>query len=235
VPLHKVFEQVERVAADGRLPVVVFDLDSTLFDTAARNLRIVQEFSELRGEASLASIVGALTLADFGWSALDPLRARGVVDPGLLADLDAFWADRFFTDAYVLEDHAAPGAPAFVRGCYDRGALCYYLTGRHQGGMEAGTLQALIARGFPVLRGRTVLHLKPSFHLEDRAFKETAVREIRSLRGEVVATFENEPGNANLFRSAFPGALHFLVGGVRSPGGEAAHGELIAIQDFHPR
>jgi hypothetical protein len=229
---HDVFERIDRATQADRLPIAVFDLDSTLFDTAARNLRIVREFATERGDPALSAVVDALTLADFGWSIAEPLTARGVGDPALLDALNAFWFARFFTNDYVAEDHATAGAPAFVRACYERGALVYYLTGRHQGGMEAGTLAALMTRGFPVLRGRIALHLKPSFHMADRAFKESAIREIQSLRGEVVVTFENEPGNANMFRRAFPDALHYLVGTVCAPEPEDPHEHVIRIRDF---
>jgi len=229
---HAIFERIARATDADRLPVVVLDLDSTLFDTAARNHRILREFAVERNESALSTVVEQVALGDFGWSVTAPLTSRGYDDPAAFAALNTFWAQRFFTNDYVREDHATAGAPAFVRACYERGALIYYLTGRHQGGMEAGTLQALLVRGFPILRGRIALHLKPSFHMADKAFKETAIREIRSLRGEVVATFENEPGNANLFRHAFPEALHWLVGTVCSPDPEDLHADIARIQDF---
>lgn len=230
--LRHVFDRIGQAAAAGRLPVVVFDLDSTLFDTAARHHRILREFAREHGDPALLEGVAGIALADLGWSLTEPLKARGFDAPDLHRDLQEYWAARFFSDPYVLEDHASAGAPEFVTACYERGAFVYYLTGRHVGGMETGTLQALVSRGFPALRGRVALHLKPSFHLNDRAFKDTALEEIRSLRGEVVATFENEPGNANMFREAFPGALTFLVGSVHAPNPEPAHPDVIRIPDF---
>ncbi len=231
--LHDVYDRVDAVTEAGRLPVVVFDLDSTLFDTAARNHRILREFAEHHGDPALLAGVAGLALTDFGWDLMDPLRARGFDSPDLHGTLREYWAARFFTDAYVLEDHASAGAPEFVTGCYERGAFIYYLTGRHVGGMESGTQAALLRRGFPALRGRVALHLKPAAHLDDRAFKDTAIAEIRSLRGTVIATFENEPGNANMFRAAFPDALTFLVGSVHAPRPEPAHPAVLRIVDFH--
>ena len=52
------------------------------------------------------------------------------------------------------------------------------------------------------------------------------------LCGAVVATFENEPGNANLFLDAFPDALHFLLLTEHSPEAEAPRPELIQTDDF---
>jgi hypothetical protein len=98
--------------------------------------------------------------------------------------------------------------------------------------MEVGTVAALRSESFPFWRGRCVLHLKPSFEMSDRAFKDDAIGDVRSYLGEVVATFENEPGNANLFLSAFPEALHFLLMTVHSPGAEAPDPKLIKSDDF---
>lgn len=232
--LAQVYQRIEAAVARDRLPVVVFDLDSTLFDTAGRNLRILREFAEASAERhpGLAEHVGAVKIGDLGWSVVEPLQRRGFAEPEVLELLLAFWKERFFSNDYLLHDQPAPGAVSFVNGCHDRGALVYYLTGRHVGGMEIGTVRALTNHGFPFWRGRCSLHLKPSFSLPDRPFKEQAIRLVRSYHGDVVATFENEPGNANVFLAGFPEALHFLYGTVRSPEAEDPHADLVAIHDF---
>lgn len=230
--LTEVFERIDRVSAAGRLPVAVFDLDSTLFTTGPRNFAILQEFLRRPGRERIAAAAASLRPEDIGWNVQDCLRARGIGDAALWSELRRFWAERFFTDEYVLHDRALPGAAAFVTACHTRGALIYYLTGRHVGGMEVGTVAALRAEGFPFWRGRCVLHLKPSFEMADSAFKDDAVADIRSYRGVVVASFENEPGNANMFLRAFPEALHFLLTTVHSPNAEAPAAELIRSADF---
>jgi hypothetical protein len=98
--------------------------------------------------------------------------------------------------------------------------------------MELGTVRALTDRGFPFWRGRCVVHLKPSFEMNDRAFKDDALDDIRSYQGRVVATFENEPENANLFLRAFPDALHFFLETIHSPNAERPSPELIRSEDF---
>ena len=230
--LNEVLVRIDQIRRSQRLPVVVFDLDSTLFSTGPRNWAILQEFVALSSHAGLAEQIVGLRPEDIGWNVHDCLRHRGIGNPKLWAELQRFWADRFFSDSYLLHDRALPGSAAFVSACHTRGALIYYLTGRHVGGMEVGTVAALRSEGFPFWRGRCVLHLKPSIEMSDRAFKDDAVGDVRSYQGEVVATFENEPGNANLFLRAFPDALHFLLLTVHSPGAEAAHAELIESEDF---
>ena len=217
--LAEVLRRIESATAAQRLAVAVFDIDSTLYDTGPRNLRILEDFAESVRAArpAIDGWVERVRGADIGWNVMDALRRAGCDDESLLSQLKRFWGKRFFTDAFVVFDHPVPGAPAFVRACHDRGALVYYLTGRNVGGMELGTVQALVRDGFPWGSGRTVLHMKPDFATAVAEFKDQALHDIHSLRGEVVATFENEPGNANLFHRAFPGALSFLLETTHAP------------------
>lgn len=230
--LRRVIDRSAALASRGRLPVVVFDLDSTIFSTRPRNLRIVREFAMGRADAALDAVVARLVPDDFGWDVAAPLVRAGWESPDGVAALRQFWFDRFFTDEYVLTDTPHPGAVEYVNRVHAAGALVYYLTGRHVGGMEAGTARALTQHGFPLWRGRTALHLKPDFHLADKAYKDAALADIRSHHGDVVATFENEPGNANLFLRSFPDADHFLVLTEHSPEAEAPHPGLIQVPDF---
>ncbi|MBI5363967.1 MAG: HAD family hydrolase [Planctomycetes bacterium] len=232
--LREVFTRIDAASARGKLPVCVFDLDSTLFSTAPRNLQILREFAREHAalHPELGAIAARMQVADMGWNVHDDLARAGVTDAGLLAAVKEFWKERFFQDEYLLHDHEVPGAAAFVETCHAKGALIYYLTGRHVGGMEIGSVQALRRRGFPFWLGRCVLHLKPDFDMDDRAFKDDAIADIRSYRGEVVASFENEPGNANMFLAAFPEALHVLLLTMHSPGAEPPRRELVRTDDF---
>jgi haloacid dehalogenase-like hydrolase len=232
--LREVFRRIDAAVARDRLPLVVFDLDSTLFSTARRNLSILEEFvrSAAPRRPELEGILSTIGIDDMGWSIRESLERRGVHDAALLEELRAFWHARFFTDEYCALDEPTPGAVEFVTACHQRGALIYYLSGRHVGGMELGTVRALARHHFPYWRGRCAVHLKPSFDMEDRAFKDDALADIRSYHGTVVATFENEPANANLFVRAFPEALHFLLDTVTSPEPEEPSPDLIPSDDF---
>jgi len=232
--LREVLERVDASIAQDVLPLVVFDLDSTLFTTGPRNLRILREFAARGADRwpEVEAIVASLAVGDIGWGIDACLQARGLTDGSMLRELRAFWRPRFFSDEYLATDLPVPGAVEFVTACHDRGAMIYYLTGRHVGGMEIGTVRALGSHGFPYWRGRCVLHLKPSSAMGDRAFKDDALADVRSYRGRVVATFENEPGNANAFLRAFPEALHFLMQTVHSPGAEAPSPDLVPSDDF---
>jgi len=233
-PLNDVIARARELSAVGQLPIVVFDLDSTLFSTAQRNLRILREFgASVRGRwPHVEAGVAQLNVDQMGWNVSDSLHAVGVTDPVIDQALVAYWFARFFTDAYVRSDAPTPGAVAFARAVHDAGAFCYYLTGRDVGGMAQGTVAAITDAGFPFWRGRTSLHLKPTFEEDDHRFKLAALEDIRSHHGTVIATFENEPENANLFLAAFPDAQHFLLQTVHSPKPVVADERVVRIDDF---
>jgi hypothetical protein len=111
------------------------------------------------------------------------------------------------------------------------GAAVYYLTGRDEPGMGRGTRASLQAHGFPIEDGRCHLRLKPRFEDDDLEFKRQAVDEIRSA-GAVLALFENEPANANLFLQAFPDARVFFLETVCSPNPPPLLPGILRLRDF---
>ena len=150
--LNDVLHRIDDTVAEGGLPVLVFDLDGTLLDNRPRTLRILREFVSANPGRwpALDSIVAELTVDDLGYDARDAVRDRGFDDAEALEAFFGFWKDRFFTAAYLAEDVPTPGAVEYARACWDRGAHLYYLTGRHVGGMEAGTAESLARLGFPM-------------------------------------------------------------------------------------
>ncbi len=234
--LKDVIVRARKLSGRGALPVVVFDLDSTLLDTGHRNLRILREFAATEGAGfvGLAAAVERLTAADMGYDARDTLRARGFSDPQLLGQLFTFWYPRFFSDEYVMEDRPAPGAPEYVGAVHRSGAHVYYLTARHLEGMEWGTARSLTHHGFPLFQPRCTLHMKASQKITDSAFKEEALEGIRSQRGEVIAFFENEPGHANRLLADLPKAMGFLRLSVRSATAAEPDPGLVQFRDFRP-
>ena len=230
--LHQILRSIETTRASGKLPICVFDLDGTLLITRARTLGIMADFAHRTGRRALAEAVAGISVEEQQYSVLDPLQSRLPLSEAEKAAILSWWRGHFFTDAWCAKDPVFAGGPGFVRACHDRGALIYYLTGRHIHGMEAGTVQSLVAHGFPMFGGRAMLQLKPDFETEDEPYKEEAMRTIASLGGQVVATFENEPANAHIFADAFPGATHLLVGNTHRPDAPQPRPEIHHIHDF---
>jgi hypothetical protein len=213
-------------------PVMVFDLDSTLFSTQERNHVILHEFAtEIGAPDDFRAVLERIQPADMGWNVMDDLRRRGFRHEPTLGRLRSFWQSRFFRDEYLRHDLPLPGAATFVREAHDAGSTIYYLTGRDEPGMGRGTRASLAAHGFPVEGEKVHLRLKPRFEDDDLDFKRQAVDEIRSL-GEVLALFENEPANANLFIEAFPDARVFFLETVHSPNPPPLLPGIFRLRDF---
>jgi hypothetical protein len=196
---------LEQARALGPKALLAFDLDSTLFDNRPRQARIVREFGEARGIPELT----ACTSEHFssGWDLRGPMKDLGLSAErveALYPDLKAFWAERFFTSPYCLDDVAIEGAAEFVQAVVRTGALVCYVTGRHEG-MREGTEGALRQGGFPLPGGQVHLIMKPTLQVSDDDFKREAHARLPRM-GKVIAAFDNEPMHANDYRRNFPEA-----------------------------
>ncbi|TVZ28326.1 hypothetical protein JM83_3449 [Gillisia sp. Hel_I_86] len=236
--LQKVLDNVK---SSKKLPIVVFDLDDTLFSTARRNLTIIQNFSCDQGGAypDFAQIASKLKLEDMNWSVTTALEKAGLSSTSAsIKPFIGYWGSTFFTNGYDALDLPNPGAVDFANACHDAGALLYYLTGRAVGdrglnnGMGQGTTLALTNRGFPFWRGRCELNLKTNPKEQDFEYKARALTDIKSLQGNVVATFDNEPSNCAMFYQHFPDALNFWVKTTWNPLDKSPTDTLYTISDF---
>lgn len=213
---------LERVAthaaAHGRTPVVVFDLDATLYDNRPRTLEILMEYREqiLDTRPEVAEALASLTSERIDYLLSDTLRGCGITRADVVADVTRFWHERFFTDAYCQHDAPVEGAPEYVRACHEAGAIIVYLTGRDLPGMLIGTVSSLRDCGFPIGVAGTELVLKPDANLPDEAFKRGALPTLDRL-GEIAAFFDNEPANTNLAKAMFVDATIVLLETQRVP------------------
>jgi hypothetical protein len=230
---HAILEAAARAQAAGRDAVVVFDLDGTLYDNSPRTLRILQEFAHKHAteHPALYERLDTLSRADMAYRVADTLRSLGVVDEALIKDVERFWFERFFTDAYVIHDLPNPGAVAFVRALHTAGVVPAYLTGRDAPNMLLGTIQTLQRDGFPVGTVDTRIILKPEFKMADDVYKASVVQHLRAA-GEVVGVFDNEPGLCNLFHEAFPEACCVLLDTSHAPGAPPLASGLARVRDF---
>ena len=230
--LTDILASIESTAAQGILPVVVFDLDGTLFITRQRTLGILADFAERTGRTALAEAVASISVEEQKYSVLSPLADRIALSSEEKAAIIAWWRGHFFTDEWCAKDTVMAGGVEFVNACHARGAFVYYLTGRHIHGMEKGTVASLVGSGFPMFDGRAMLQLKPDFETDDEPYKIEAIQCIKALGGRVIATFENEPGNANLFQEGFPEAKNLLVGHTHRPDAPPPRAEILHVDDF---
>lgn len=216
----------------GRPPVVVFDLDGTLFDNGPRTWQILVEFAEAEGHAPLRKALDDMPRRALPYLLKDTLRKAGLhEDAQLLEKSGAFWKARFFTDDYQRYDEPLSGALKYAAALYEAGATIAYLSGRDAPNMLVGCAAALRKHGFPIGLPRTALVLKHRFEDLDLDFKREALGFMDDL-GAVVATFDNEPANCNLFAERWPGALHFFVETAHAPNPPPLHALVARVPDL---
>lgn len=211
----KTLAAVDAAVAGNQKPVVIFDLDSTLYKNVGRWAVIAREYGKSKGIKQLASLTAAQITYSFdpnnvlvNDAKLDPAVAKEI-----LPDFQAFWTQRFFNNDYVKYDAPLPGAAAFVKGLYDKGATVVYITGRDEQNMRTGTTAKLKSDGFPIDMARTALFMKQTPNKAetlpddvrrkaDTAAKEAVLSKVEQM-GTVVASFENEPATINLYFDHF--------------------------------
>jgi hypothetical protein len=231
--LHRVLRRVAEHPTRKPPPVVVFDLDATLFDNRPRTLDILMEWRAQHAaeDPDLAYALLTLDVDRVRYLLSDTLHACGIHRPDMVKRIGSFWHERFFADEYVSRDVALDGAAEYVRACYEAGAVIVYLTGRDIPGMLAGTITKLRDDGFPIAVAGTELVLKPDANMADEAFKRTALPTLERV-GDLVAFFDNEPANCNLAKGMYPHADVVLLETQRVPGAPEPDPRVEVVSDF---
>jgi predicted secreted acid phosphatase len=239
--LGEVIARTESHLKSGGVPVVVFDLDSTLFDVSNRSFQILREwlahpettqFSETRDRLS------TLETTDMRYSLEDVWEIKKI--PHAEAPFDhhfkhakQFWRKRFFNNDYLVHDQPTRGAVEFVQKLHAMGAWIVYLTGRDIPLMAFGTFDQLKQHGLPIEVERTRLILKPKRHLDDLEFKSKAAETISTL-GTVIASFENEPKNLIAMQKSFSkDTMNIFIDTVSSDQPAPSGKGIYRIEEFH--
>ena len=217
----------------GPAPLVVFDLDGTLYDNRPRTLQILMEYAdEVREEfPDVAECLTSLSGDGVRYLLSDTLRGVGVTDVHVVRDISSYWHERFFSDDYLHCDVPSEGAADYVNACHEAGAIVVYLTGRDVPGMLLGTVASLRDHGFPLGKAGVELVLKPDAGLADEAFKRMAVPTLGRV-GEVVGFFDNEPANCNTALGCFPDADVALLETQRVEGAPDPDDGIHHLMDF---
>lgn len=231
-------------------PLVLLDLDSTLYEVGPRTYQILKEWAETPEASRFSQVQEALVKMlpeHVGYSLKDTFTALDLdlnhnkmtsdFERGDLETVAAwesakkFWQARFFTSDYLKYDLVYRGAPEFTQEVYRLGAEVAYLTGRDEPGMGDGTRARLIKDGFPWGVPRTHLLMKAAGHMDDLEHKQEAAHYIRA-HGTLIASFENEPPNVVALQELFPEAMHVFMDTVCSDRPAAQGRDLFRIQNF---
>src|SRR4051812_45842770 len=129
---------LDKAKLAGPKGLLIFDLDSTVFDNRPRQSRIVREFGKVSGIKALEACKDSNW--DSGWDLKAALISCGLSAETAEQNFKAaknFWGARFFTSAYCADDIEIPGAPEYLHAVVKTGAQLVYVTGRHEE-MRAG-------------------------------------------------------------------------------------------------
>lgn len=218
---REVLDRVLALIRGHKRPVVLLDLDHTLYRNAPRTRAVLRALlPDLRGRIPEAAchLLEGLEEPRMGFSLRDTFRLNGIFpedpqwnDP--LQLLRKAWWPRFFSNEFIEHDAPYPGAPDFCRQLAGTGARLIYLSARSESAMGKGTRQNLQRDGFPV-RAPEDVWLKED-EVGDCAHKIRSVTRCLPL-GTIAASFENEPSNTAALWTAVPSAAHVFVDTVCS-------------------
>jgi hypothetical protein len=206
---HLTLEKIHAIAQkSGPRGLLIFDLDSTVFDNRPRQALIVREFGAAIGLTALTNCQPWHFTS--GWDLRGALVTCGV-SPGeaeaLYPALKEFWQERFFTSEYCKHDIEIVGAPRYLHALDYVKARVIYVTGRHEG-MRTGT-EACLERcrmPMPSRGGQVQLLMKPKLSEDDDDFKRNTHGDLKAM-GTVLAAFDNEPMHINDYAAKFPEAI----------------------------
>lgn len=224
--LGRITRQVRHLSRRGKRPVVVFDLDNTLFDPTFRATQILRHI----GRRNDVNVLKRFTYRGENAADLYKLVAQEVHDQGKLASMGRSFArlyDRL--GATGKGDRLAPGAVAYAQALHHAGAEIVYLTGREQR-YAARTQKTLRAVGLPAGSSRVNLMMRPASVHDVVAFKRSRLNAVAGL-GRVVATFDDDPANCQLFRTHFPRAKTVFVQLHDGPAKPTVAG-VVHLRDF---
>ncbi|MGZ3743549.1 MAG: HAD family hydrolase [Pseudobdellovibrionaceae bacterium] len=207
--LHQILVKIEEFQNQGLRSLVVFDIDSTLFDVSPRVEKILMDFaSDPANKAHFPEEVRLLkSIRTHGkdWGFKNALERAGLQGPPEFQQaLHKYWYQRFFSNDYLHHDLPYAGAVEYVNAVANKGAEVVYLTGRDVERMGPGSALTLAQVGFPLDSQRSRLVLKPDKSMNDAEFKTDWFTNLPENHYAHVWFFENEPVNIHHLRQRHP-------------------------------
>src|SRR5689334_5339370 len=128
---RRVFDEIVRHAHEQ--PLVIFDLDSTLYNVSHRTQKIMEAFArEPEMSQAFPEEVARLPnvkveLRDWGMKEAF-IRAAFKASDKFAMSIRDYWNKHFFSSLFLHEDKPYPGAVEYVNALDKAGAQIWYLT-----------------------------------------------------------------------------------------------------------
>lgn len=230
-PLKYVIESSKISIEKKEKSFVLFDLDSTLFDNSSRVIKIIREFMlDVRHKfPEDTEKMSKIRRQDIIWGIRENLKNFGIENHEILKEVVPYWYERFFSNSYII-DTPLKGASTFMKDLKDTGIEIVYLTGRFES-MREGTSRNIREYSFPLHKDGSNLIMKPDPAMPDHTFKLIAMEEMKKF-GKMIAGFDNEPINSNIFKEFFPYSEVFLLETNNSPNPPNLLNDIHTIYNF---
>lgn len=192
--------------------ILVFDIDSTIFNVSPRNQGILDLFTSIysRKFPLLQEPELKIELHYKDWGLRPYLKALEIncsAKPEqksmLIKEAKSFWNRHFFTGTFLSCDRPYPGVLSLIKFLSTIPLFeIYYLTGRDFTRMRKATLEQLKSWRLPLEKDGSLI-TKPSKNLYDNFYKEKELKRlIHQNPHKTIYFFDNEP---SVFKSClFP-------------------------------
>ncbi len=206
--LGQIIVKIQKINALGHRALVVFDLDSTLFDVSPRLDRILLDFAAnshfQKKFPDQVSMLNNIKTLRGDWGIKNALQRVGLdgQHPEFEEAIHTFWQKTFFSNEYLKYDIPYDGAVEFVQAIAISGADIAYLTGRDVDRMGLGSVEVLKKWNFPLDNQQHQLILKPHRSMNDAEFKTHWF--LSKSNYDRIWFFENEPVNIHSLMAARP-------------------------------
>ena len=214
--------------------MLIFDLDSTIFNTRYRTKEIFTEWAsqpEARADhpwlceqihAWLSQHQASPCTEIYDPIAFLSHHIAGPIDPcsAVATTLRRFWTERFFHGAYLQWDQPYPRSCELIAELYARGCAVTYLTARNHQHLLGGTLLSLQQHGLPTptrAEPPVQLFMKTAPLMPDGEYK---IRTLGQLIGAAASSrlmfIDNEPGIVAWTHAQYPSIKTLLYRSVHS-------------------
>jgi hypothetical protein len=207
--LELLLQKIRLLNGDGHKALVVFDLDSTLFDVSPRLEKILLDFADepenKKRFPEQVKLFKNIKTHRADWGIMNALKRAGLDDahPEFQIAVKDYWHERFFSNHYLQYDLPYDGAIEFVQTLHGLNVDIAYLTGRDVARMSPGTEQILEKWQFP-LDAKAQLVLKPHKSMDDAEFKTDWFVDAQKKNYQHIWFFENEPVNIHALQKKCP-------------------------------
>jgi hypothetical protein len=235
--LAQILKHAQSARKTGERVLMVFDLDSTLFDLTPRIEQIIMAFADDTAMKAKypqqCKALEQIQVSPRDWGIREPLERLGLLEnehAQFYREIHDYWAYCFFSNRYLPHDTPLPGAVEFVCALERLSCDIMYLTGRDVSRMQAGTEASLAQWKFPVRGAHIDIRLKPDPCMDDARFKLDVLKQAEKNYSQIWL-FENEPVNLNLIQKHCPQIELIFIDSTHS-GKEQVSAELARIEHF---